>query len=82
MEGGLGVRSSEILRENLEYILWRRDMHRMRLAELTGISYNQILRIFKGENTSIFMVDVIAETLGYETWQLLKEDGARDYHWR
>lgn len=75
------MRSSEILRENLEYILWNRDMNRKKLAELTGISYNQILLIFKGENTSLFTVDVIAETLGYETWQLLKEDGARDYHW-
>lgn len=75
------MRSSEILRENLEYILWNKDMNRKKLAELTGISYNQILLIFKGENTSLFTVDVIAETLGYETWQLLKEDGARDYHW-
>lgn len=57
-------------------------MNRMRLAELTGISYNQILLIFKGENTSLFTVDVIAESLGYETWQLLKEDGACEYNWR
>lgn len=76
------MRSSEILRENLEYILWNRDMNKKKLAELTGISYNQILRIFKGENTPIFTVDVIAETFGYETWQLLKVAGARDYHWR
>lgn len=76
------MRSSEILRENLEYITWIRNINRMRLAELTGISYNQILRIFKGENTPIFTVDVIAETFGYETWQLLKVDGARDYHWQ
>lgn len=75
------MNSSEILRDNLEYILWNKDMNRKKLAELTGISYNQILLIFKGENTSLFTVDVIAETLGYETWQLLKEDGARDYHW-
>lgn len=75
------MNSSEILKDNLEYILWRRDMHRMKIAEVTGIPYNQISPIFKGENTPIFTVDVIAETLGYETWQLLKEDGARDYHW-
>lgn len=76
------MRSSEILRENLEYILWNRDMNRKKLAELTGISYNQILLIFKGENTSLFTVDVIAESLGCETWQLLKEDGDRGYTWR
>lgn len=76
------MRSSEILRENLEYITWIRNINRMRLAELTGISYNQILRIFKGENTSLFTVDVIAESLGCETWQLLKEDGVRGYTWR
>lgn len=76
------MRSSEILRENLEYILWNRDMNRKKLAELTGISYNQILLIFKGENTSLFTVDVIAESLGCETWQLLKEDGVRGYTWR
>lgn len=74
------MRSSEILRENLEYIIWNRDMNRKKLAELTGISYNQILLIFKGENTSLFTVDVIAESLGYEMWQLLKKDGARDYY--
>ena len=76
------MKSSEILRENLEYILWNRDMNRKKLAELTGISYNQILLIFKGENTSLFTVDVIAESLGCETWQLLKEDGVRGYTWR
>ncbi|WP_347298155.1 helix-turn-helix domain-containing protein [Dolosigranulum savutiense] len=76
------MRSSEILRENLEYITWIRNINRMRLAELTGISYNQILRIFKGENTSLFTVDIIAENLGCETWQLLKEDGVRGYTWR
>lgn len=76
------MRSSEILRENLEYILWNRDMNRKKLAELTGISYNQVLLIFKGENTSLFTVDVIAESLGCETWQLLKEDGVRGYTWR
>ncbi|QTJ54250.1 helix-turn-helix domain-containing protein [Dolosigranulum pigrum] len=76
------MNSSEILMENLEYTLWKRDMNRKQLAELTGISYNQILLIFKGENTSLFTVDVIAESLGYEMWQLLKKDGARDYHWR
>lgn len=76
------MRSSEILRENLEYILWNRDMNRKKLAELTGISYNQILLIFKGENTWLFTVDVIAESLGCETWQLLKEDGVRGYTWR
>lgn len=76
------MRSSEILRENLEYILWNRDMNRKKLAELTGISYNQILLIFKGENTSLFTVDVIAESIGCETWQLLKEDGVRGYTWR
>lgn len=76
------MRSSEILRENLEYITWIRNINRMRLAELTGISYNQILRIFKGENTSLFTLDVIAESLGCETWQLLKEDGVRGYTWR
>lgn len=76
------MRSSEILRENLEYILWNRDMNRKKLAELTGISYNQILLIFKGENTSLFTVDVIAESLGCETWQLLKKDGACEYNWR
>ena len=76
------MRTSEILRENLEYILWNRDMNRKKLAELTGISYNQILLIFKGENTSLFTVDVIAESLGCETWQLLKEDGVRGYTWR
>ena len=76
------MRSSEILRENLEYILWNRDMNRKKLAELTGISYNQILLIFKGGNTSLFTVDVIAESLGCETWQLLKEDGVRGYTWR
>lgn len=75
------MRSSEILRENLEYITWIRNINRMRLARITGISYNQILRIFKGENTSLSTVDIIAETLGYETWQLLKEEGAREY-WR
>lgn len=57
-------------------------MNRKKLAELTGISYNQILLIFKGENTSLFTVDVIAESLGCETWQLLKEDGVRGYTWR
>ncbi|RAN62214.1 hypothetical protein B8A44_08050 [Dolosigranulum pigrum] len=76
------MNSSEILRDNLEYILWNRDINRMKIAELTGIPYNQILLIFKGENTSLFTIDVIAETFGYETWQLLKVDGARDYHWR
>lgn len=76
------MNSSEILRDNLECILWNRDMNRMKIAELTGISYNQILLIFKGENTSLFTVDVIAECLGYETWQLLKEGGAYDYRWR
>lgn len=75
------MNSSEILMENLEYILWNRDMNRKKLAELTGISYNQMLLIFKGENTSLFTVDVIAESLGYETWQLLKEDGAHAYNW-
>ena len=54
-------------------------MNKIGLARITGISYNQILRIFKGENTSLSTVDVIAETLGYETWQLLKEEGAREY---
>lgn len=76
------MRSSEILRENLEYILWNRDMNRKKLAELTGISYNQVLLIFKGENTSLSTVDVIAESLRCETWQLLKEDGVRGYTWR
>lgn len=76
------MNSSEILMENLEYILWNRDMNRKKLAELTGISYNQILLIFKGENTSLFTVDIIAENLGCETWQLLKEDGVRGYTWR
>lgn len=57
-------------------------MHRMKIAELTGISYNKISPIFKGENTPIFTVDVIAESLGYETWQLLKKDGACEYNWR
>ena len=76
------MNSSEILRENLEYILWNRDMNRKKLAELTGISYSQILFIFKGENTSLFTVDTIAESLGCETWQLLKEDGVRGYTWR
>lgn len=76
------MNSSEILRDNLEYITWSRDMNRMQLAELTGISYNQILLIFKGENTSLFTVDVIAGSFGYETWQLLKKDGACEYNWR
>lgn len=76
------MNSSEILMENLEYILWNRDMNRKKLAELTGISYNQVLLIFKGENTSLSTVDVIAESLGCETWQLLKEDGVRGYTWR
>lgn len=76
------MNSSEILRDNLEYITWRRDMNRMMLTELTGISYNQMLRIFKGENISLFTVDIIAESLGCETWQLLKEDGVRGYTWR
>lgn len=75
------MNSSEILRENLEYITWMRDITRYRLAKLTGVSYNQMLRIFQGENTSLSTVDVIAETLGYEAWQLLKEEGAREY-WR
>lgn len=73
------MNSSEILRDNLEYITWNRNMNRMQLAELTGVSYNQMLRIFQGENTSLSTVDVIAETLGYEAWQLLKEEGAREY---
>lgn len=73
------MNSSEILRENLEYITYMREITRYRLAEITGISYNQILRIFKGENTSLSTVDVIARSLGYETWQLLKEEGAREY---
>ncbi|QTJ50494.1 helix-turn-helix domain-containing protein [Dolosigranulum pigrum] len=75
------MNSSEILRDNLEYIAGHIDMNRIGLARITGISYNQILRIFKGENTSLSTVDIIAETLGYETWQLLKEEGAREY-WR
>lgn len=73
------MNSSEILRENLEYIAGHIDMNKIGLARITGISYNQILRIFKGENTSLSTVDVIAETLGYEAWQLLKEEGAREY---
>lgn len=73
------MNSSEILRDNLEYIAGHIDMNRIGLARITGISYNQILRIFKGENTSLSTVDIIAETLGYETWQLLKEEGAREY---
>lgn len=73
------MNSSEILRENLEYIAGHIDMNKIGLARITGISYNQILRIFKGENTSLSTVDIIAESLGYETWQLLKEDGAREY---
>lgn len=76
------MNSSEILMENLEYILWNRDMNRKKLAELSGISYNQMLLIFKGENTSLSTVDVIADSLGCETWQLLKEDGVRGYTWR
>lgn len=75
------MNSLEILRDNLEYIAGHIDMNRIGLARITGISYNQILRIFKGENTSLSTVDIIAETLGYETWQLLKEEGAREY-WR
>lgn len=75
------MNSSEILRDNLEYIAGHIDMNRIGLARITGVSYNQILRIFKGENTSLSTVDIIAETLGYETWQLLKEEGAREY-WR
>ncbi|QTJ49195.1 helix-turn-helix domain-containing protein [Dolosigranulum pigrum] len=75
------MNSSEILRDNLEYIAGHINMNRIGLARITGISYNQILRIFKGENTSLSTVDIIAETLGYETWQLLKEEGAREY-WR
>lgn len=74
------MNSSEILRENLEYIAGHIDMNKIGLARITGISYNQILRIFKGENTSLSTVDIIAESLGYETWQLLKEDGAREYN--
>lgn len=74
------MNSAEILRENLEYIAGHIDMNKIGLARITGISYNQILRIFKGENTSLSTVDIIAESLGYETWQLLKEDGAREYN--
>lgn len=67
----------EILAENLDYLRMRKDMSRTAFARACNVTYSVLFSMLNGKNASLKTIECVAESLGIEPWQLIKEDGVR-----